>query len=352
MMQFVYRSAFICGLSWFGLVTDRLPAADELASSSWQIPTHAEVQSEIQNWIASGQVQPLVAEQIEKAWSEPIDPALRLSHLADCFGLLGGETAELMEATQASRFATTLPRIEFLDGPTVSDFLRDNARLIYARWLIQNQLYNETLDQLSSLQTDDVIDPASLLFFQGIANYRLLNKEACIPLMDRLLEQKEELPRRFAIIAKMVRDDIQPLKEDSLDEISRLMDSVRVRLGHGRAGKRVRTEEDEVIAKLDKMIKKLEEQAQQQQQASSSQDGQPGDNLNPAQPMNDSMPAGGRGPGNVDAKDIGDQQGWGNLPPKERQQALQQVGKDFPSHYRDVIEEYFRKLAKEGTETP
>jgi len=66
--------------------------------------------------------------------------------------------------------------------------------------------------------------------------------------------------------------------------------------------------------------------------------------------MEDSMPGGATGPGNVDAKNIGEKAGWGDLPPKGRQRALQQLGKDFPSHYREVIEEYFRKLAREGSE--
>ena len=30
-----------------------------------------------------------------------------------------------------------------------------------------------------------------------------------------------------------------------------------------------------------------------------------------------------------------------------REEALQQIGKDFPSQYRDVVEQYFRKLAAE-----
>jgi hypothetical protein len=29
---------------------------------------------------------------------------------------------------------------------------------------------------------------------------------------------------------------------------------------------------------------------------------------------------------------------------------LQQIGREFPSHYRDVIEQYFRRLASEGEE--
>jgi len=59
---------------------------------------------------------------------------------------------------------------------------------------------------------------------------------------------------------------------------------------------------------------------------------------------------GGRGPGEVTKKNIGSKSGWGDLPPKQRQEALQQIGKDFPAHYRDVIEQYFRKLASEEAE--
>ena len=48
-------------------------------------------------------------------------------------------------------------------------------------------------------------------------------------------------------------------------------------------------------------------------------------------------------------KNIGSGSGWGDLPPKEREEAMQQIGRDFPSHYRDVIEQYFRRLAAEGS---
>ena len=61
---------------------------------------------------------------------------------------------------------------------------------------------------------------------------------------------------------------------------------------------------------------------------------------------------GGKGPGNIVQRDIGHQSGWGDLPPHQRQEALQQIGKDFPAHYRDVIEQYFRKLATEESPGP
>ncbi len=63
--------------------------------------------------------------------------------------------------------------------------------------------------------------------------------------------------------------------------------------------------------------------------------------------MDDSRIAGGRPPGagEVQSRDIGDGSGWGNLPPHEREAALQQIGRDYPAYYREAIEEYFKRLA-------
>ena len=55
-----------------------------------------------------------------------------------------------------------------------------------------------------------------------------------------------------------------------------------------------------------------------------------------------------RGPGGATPRNTGNEDGWGNLPPQERQAALQQISEEFPSHYREVIEEYFRRLARDG----
>jgi hypothetical protein len=104
----------------------------------------------------------------------------------------------------------------------------------------------------------------------------------------------------------------------------------------------VRSEEDGVIASLDKLIEEMEKQQQQQQQSAAGGGAPP-----PSQPMPDSRIAGAKGPGNVEKKNLGRTAGWGDLPAKDRDEALQQIGKDFPAHYRDIIEQYFRRLATE-----
>ena len=93
------------------------------------------------------------------------------------------------------------------------------------------------------------------------------------------------------------------------------------------------------------IISRLEEEARQRQQQQQQQGG-----AQPSQPMEDSMPAKLKGPGHVERRDIGNGSGWGDLADKDREQALQQVGREFPAHYRQVIEQYFRRLASDEEE--
>jgi acyl-CoA reductase-like NAD-dependent aldehyde dehydrogenase len=59
------------------------------------------------------------------------------------------------------------------------------------------------------------------------------------------------------------------------------------------------------------------------------------------------MLKGGGAPGDVDQKAQGSGEDWGDLPAKERAAAMAELAKDLPSHYRELIEEYYRKLAED-----
>ena len=230
----------------------------------------------------------------------------------------------------------------------VPGWLQDAIRLACGRSLAQRRLYDEALETLGGVELAQVCDPASLIFYRAVCQHHLLQKKECLANLELLLEREGELPMRFTQVAHLMSADIKPLKSDSLDEVARLMNDVQRRLDLGRAGKRVRDEEDEIVKKLDKMIEQIEQQMQQmqqqqQQQANGDQKKQQGN----AKPMEDSQIAGGGGPGDVDQKDIGKRDNWGNLPPAERQASLQRMTQELPSHYREVIEGYFRQLSKD-----
>ena len=320
-------------------------AVDELARrATWQQPTAEQVKAQVDQWLAGRQIDPTTQAKLDVLWLQPDGPAdpTLLDTLASTLELVDGSARELVVLCRRKWSPGPPARFQVLSDEQTADLVRNNLRLLYGRWLTGQQLYNEALEQLQSLEPDDVVDPASLLFYQGAVYHRLLNKDKALATIAQLLENEQTIPQRYATLARLMEADLGPLKTDSLDEIARLMDSIHVRLGHGRAGRRVRQEEDDVVAKLDKLIKKLEEQAQQSQSSGGAMG-----RLQPSQPMQDSNPAGGTGPGNVDPKRLADKQNWGNLPPKDRQEALQQLGKDYPSYYREVIEEYFRKLARD-----
>ncbi len=313
--------------------------------ATWQAPTRAEVKKAIDAWTADKSLDELTRTRIDTLWSEESAEAFsgnQLDRLADTIALVAPETRALVDLCTGSQRPLALPKFEFLHQEDTAAVVRNNLRLYLARWLAQQDLYDEALTLIGDLKPEDVVDPAALLFYQSVGHHRMLEKEKCLAAASRLLENKGQIPRRYETMAMLIESDIKPLKTDSLDEIARLMDDIERRLGFGRAGTKVRKEEDDVVAKLDKMIEEMEKQMQQSQ-SSGSAGGQQA-----TQPMQDSMPGGGSGPGEVEQRRTGSRSGWGNLPPKERQEALQQIAKGLPSHYREVIEEYFRKLARDG----
>lgn len=249
----------------------------------------------------------------------------------------------LLEACQTGSALRAEPLEELAERSQWPPVVTANLQLLLGKSLAIDQLYDEARGQLAKLDVEAVADPASLLFYLGATQYRLRDRDAGMKTLAKLLERDEEIPARYATIARLMEAELKATKPDSLGEIAQIMDSIRVRLDHGRAGKRVRDEEQEVIDKLDKMIETLEKQLQQMQAA---QAGSMGGKM-PSNPMQDSIPGGGRGPGDVEPKALGKRTDWGDLPPKQREEALQQIGEEFPSHYRQVIEEYFRQLAKE-----
>jgi len=313
--------------------------------ASWKQPAAAEVKAQIDQWLSGKQVDELTKAKVDTMWSRESAGAFGtdvLDRLVTTISLVDRSTKDLVELCRSDQRPLPLPKFDLLEGANVPPLVRNNLRLHYARWLAGQGFYDESLAQIDDLKPEDVVDPASLLFYQSVAHHRLLDKKKFLPAVSKLLENKGAIPRRYETVAMLMESDFKPLKTDSLDEISRLMDDIERRLGFARAGTRVRKEEDDVIAKLDKMIEEIEKR--QQQQSSSGAAG----GMNPARPMQDSMPGGGSGPGNVDQKRTGSRSDWGNLPPKQRQEALQQIAKGLPAHYREVIEEYFRKLARDG----
>jgi hypothetical protein len=323
-------------------------AQDAERRASWSVPLAADVKAKLDDYATARQADETLRAKLAALWPDEAAPASGadlLEKLSTSLSVLEPKAKAVVDFCQNPRTSVELPKFEILADEAALPLVRNNLKLLYGRWLAQNDLMDETLEQLKGLTPADVVDPATLLFHQALAHHNLLEKEPCLSAVAKLMENEDSLPRRYSQLAKLMEADLKPLKPDSLDEIARLMSDVGRRLDLARAGKKVRDEEETIIAKLEKLIEEKEKQQQQQQQPQSGNP-QGSQSANPAQ---DSRPTGDiRGKGEVDPKNIGKKDGWGNLPPKERQEVLQQIGRELPAHFRETIEEYFKRLAQDG----
>ncbi len=332
------------------------PATEFGAQASWTAPTAADVRAQVFQWLDKRQPSAEIRTHIEKLWpaEEPSAPenGPLLERVGKTIALVEPSAKELVELCAGHPERHGVPQFAVLADEQLDPFVQSNLKLLYGRWLAQGRYYDESLAQINKLEANDVVDPVSLLFYQSLGHHWFLDKKEGLRTIGKLFERRDELPRRYATMAVLMEADLKALKDESLDHISRRMNDITRRLDFGHAGKKVQGVENGVIASLDKLIEELEKQAQQGQ-GSGGGEGDPGPGgRGPAQgiqsrnPAADSTPATGKGPGNTDRKRIGSASGWGDLPAKEREEALQQIGKDFPSHYRDIVESYFRRIAE------
>lgn len=316
---------------------------------SWQLPDYGEVRTQILDWLEQSQVDAQDRSAAQSLWPavelRNSDAPALLDRVADTLAIGNPQARALVEACNAPYVGPLPPDADWLNDQALPDLLRQNLRLYYARWLAQHALYDEVLDTLDGISVAEVVDPAGLLFYRLIAHQQLVEPDESRAALIQLLEHEDALPRRYQQLAQLVKRDLGGLKDESLDHIARQMNDVRRRLEIGRVGKQVQLAEEGVLDSLDQMIKKLEDQQKQQQSSS-------GGSAQSSKPMEDSRLPGMQAPMKVDQRDIGSQSGWGDLPPKEREKALQEIGREFPAHYRALIEQYFRELADQSSSIP
>ncbi|MGI9456414.1 MAG: hypothetical protein ACR2NU_07620, partial [Aeoliella sp.] len=313
-------------------------------------PSYTEVWRQVMKWADESRLDSEKAALVRSFWPSvdlrDANGTVLLQRAAETFAAVDLRALKLVQACNTQYQRSAPPDGSWLGEDDVPELVRNNLSLYHARWLAQHGLYDEVLIALEGLTPEDVIDPAGLLFYRMVAHHQLVEPEESRTALVQLLEHEDALPRRYQQIAQLLQRDLKGLKDESLDHIARRMNDVRRRLDFGRAGKEVQMVEQGVLDSLDKLIEKLEQQAQQQASSggSGSQQG--------AQPMQDSRLPSMRAPMQVEQRDVGSKSGWGDLPPKEREEALQQIGREFPAYYRELIEQYFRELAEETTSSP
>ncbi len=325
-----------------------LLAAENLPDESESLEQQNRVLQVLQDWIHSDRVHDPQRSEALQQWKQaftPTDPPTlfplthRLDNYVQTVALANPQVQDLLQYCEQPALHLNEPQFSWLLSNEYPVSIQANLRLYLARYYVQHRYYDEGLIQLNLIKIQDAISPVELLFYRAVAQHQLVDLKNTRNTLDELLEYEEQLPRRFQNLLQLMLKDTEGLQNQSLNHASRQMKDIDRRLQKGRSGKKVQNIEENVIKTLDKLIEQEEKKEKKKQFKPGSGQGN--------KPMKESRITKMKGAGRVDQKPIGNKSGWGDLPPKEREKAMQQIGREFPSHYRDVVEEYFRKLAGE-----
>jgi polyhydroxyalkanoate synthesis regulator phasin len=323
-------------------------------------PEKARAQAEA--WLKEvGKTDATTTTRFTAIWAQDERPVL--DRLADTFALGDERAAKLLADARdpLTSAPTSVPTV--LTDDKASTFFRANLALAYARALSNRRVHEEALASLKGFQAEQVVAPSTFLFTRAVCEHALLKKPEATKTIIRLLEDSVGSPERYKTVSALMLLDMQTWKEKDLAAVARKMENIERRLDLARGGPETQKLQREVIARLDELIKELENKAKQQQQQQGggecpnggscpSGGQQPGSSPgqtpgnNPTAPMQDSKLGGQGGTGRVDpAKMKKLLDGWGKMQPREQAKALQELTRGMSPKHREAIENYFRNLA-------
>jgi hypothetical protein len=292
-------------------------------------------------------------DQFEAIWKHADRPVL--DRLADSFALGSADAAKLMNDARDAQTAAPTDVPAVLKNAELPAFFRANLGLAYARSLNNRRIHEEALDVLKLFNPEQVVDPAAYLFNRAVSEFSLLQKDDANRTIRRLLEEAGTFsPERYKAVAMLMQLDMVAWKNKDLNDIARKMKDVERRLDLARGGPKTQEKQKEIIARLDEIIKKLENQAKSQCNGNCNGGNCPGSTSGPAGGMNPSAPAatstaaqGSGGTGNVDPQKLAKAfQEWDRLPPRQREEFLQNLTAGMSPRHQEAIRNYFKNIAE------
>lgn len=172
-------------------------------------------------------------------------------------------------------------------------------------------------------------------------NYFSLNQKKLAEEAIHLFENsfyENEPPSRYYAIIHIIKNEIDDWKPKGLGDIQRYMKLSKDRLDNAKGGKITQKIQEDILKKLDDMIKEKEEQ-----KSSASND-----NNKQQLPKNDSSPANENItiPKEIEKELKNVAKNWVKLNEKERADAINSITREMPLKYRKIIEDYFIALSK------
>lgn len=191
-------------------------------------------------------------------------------------------------------------------------------------------------------------------FMLGYCQVQNLEYEDAFATFEDFLKNHPDAPERLRTTATQIMTELSRRTPGRIGDVRDLLSYVRRKIKTGSTDDGVLDRQGEAVAILEDLIEEAEQQEKNQGQGDG-QGGGTGRGRSQGQ-----KPGGGAkestlptGPGHVGklrGKVATPGEMWGKMPPREREQILQTLQKQFPSQYRELLEQYYKQLSKDATQ--
>jgi hypothetical protein len=223
-------------------------------------PSEVKVRLEAANWLKEAGKYDAQRQAFDALWADASKSVL--DKVAGTFALGDPEAARILSTAKDPQAAAPTALPDALLDSKKAPFYRANLALAYAKSLVCRKVYEEGLETLKLFGPEQVVDPASFLFFKSVAEHGLMLKKDANDTIARLLDDVPTAPERYKMVAALMHFDMVSWQDrtvlDKLGTIGRKMDNIQRRLGLERGGKKTQKQQKDVVARLDELIKELE----------------------------------------------------------------------------------------------
>ena len=192
-----------------------------------------------------------------------------LDKVADTLALGNPEAAKILKDARNADGPAPEGVPALIKDKKVDAYLRANLGLAYAKALANRRIFEEVQLTLRLVKPEEVVDPAAYFFTRAVAEYSLMARTDASAAILRLLEDVEDAPERYRMVAALMQLDMLTWQDDDLGWISRKMGVIADRLDINRGGAKTRKMQKEVLVRLEEMIKEKENQQRLQQSGGS-----------------------------------------------------------------------------------
>ena len=214
--------------------------------ASWQPPSIEQVRAQVFAWLDQRKLGPGERAKAEAIWAQKAEAASGadvLERVIRTVALADEDAGKLAALCSQAAAPRTLPPQPWLANPQTPAWVAKNFRLWYGRWLAQQRLFDEAAEQLDGIQAEEVVDPASLLFYQAIVHHRLLNRDAAADgapfTVCGVLERGSaagllESVQRDMHAAARARLESRTVTAESFDQVREILEPVTAEKGGGK----------------------------------------------------------------------------------------------------------------------